>query len=140
MFIITHVTDFPPAAERTRKYVLLPSEPDPILYIHSKKWSAPCATRLVRAASCAVVTSFARGVSRVGISKALEPGVPCVVGQSTSRGFTRWRISGRWMHGRRGVRKFLSPQSKTRCKTSEKHCACGLPSFTPSICERRCTI
>jgi hypothetical protein len=34
MFIITHVTDFPPAAERTKKYVLLPSEHDPILYIH----------------------------------------------------------------------------------------------------------
>ena len=27
-----------------------------------KKWSAPYATRLVRAASCAVDTSFARGV------------------------------------------------------------------------------
>ena len=62
MLPITRVTDFPPAVERTKKYVVYPSVADSRRDVHYKKWSALYAMRLDRAASCAADMSFARDV------------------------------------------------------------------------------
>jgi hypothetical protein len=58
-----HVTDFPPAVERGKKYVLCqPTHvPESQIPLQLNKWSARYATRLVRVASCVVGMISARG-------------------------------------------------------------------------------